>query len=517
MKEDSKKNKVWIAAGTTEGRILAEYCRENRIPAVASVVSSYGEQLIEEGESLTVHAGAMDAEQMEQFIQEEWIDLVIDATHPYAQEASRNIRQAAKNRQVEYLRCLRGQEEAEQSCDKGADGISADSSSDFGVFHVASVEEAVRMLEGTEGNVFLTTGSKELAAFSVLSGFSERAYARVLPGRESLELCLQAGLSGKHIICMQGPFSRDLNMAMLKSVQARWMVTKEAGKVGGFAEKMEAARELGISVIVIGRPKEDSGLSVAACKTRLKERICVPDVCRVALIGAGMGTVDGMTGEARKRVAQSQAVFGAERLLNSFSSLCEGKKAVPAYRTDVIVQWLKEHLDVTDAVVLYSGDVGFYSGAAGFFALREDSAERKDAEMCENACEQTMQEKGKKEGRSLQVDVIPGISSLVYFCAKCRVSWETVRTVSFHGRESDLEELIKSKETCFLLLDRHHTPDVICRKLCEMGAEDIFVSAGENLSYPNERILSKKAKEMAEERFEGLSVMLLYGDRNGGC
>ncbi|MDO4325758.1 MAG: precorrin-6A reductase [bacterium] len=512
MKEDSKKNKVWIAAGTTEGRILAEYCRENRIPAVASVVSSYGEQLIEEGESLTVHTGAMDAEQMERFIQEERIDLVMDATHPYAQEASRNIRQAAKNRQVEYLRCLRGQEEAEPFCDKGEGGISADSFKGVGVFYVASVEEAVRMLEGTEGNVFLTTGSKELAAFSALSGFLERAYARVLPGRESLELCLQAGLSGKHIICMQGPFSRDLNMAMLKSVQARWMVTKEAGKAGGFAEKMEAARELGISVIVIGRPKEESGLSIAACKARLKERICVPDICRVALIGAGMGTVDGMTGEARKRVAQSQVVFGAKRLLNSFSSLCEGKMTVPAYRTDVIVQWLKEHPDVTDAVVLYSGDVGFYSGAAGFFALKEDGAERKDTEACEVAHEQTMQQKGKKQGgRSLQVDVIPGISSLVYFCAKCRVSWETVRAVSFHGRENDLEELIKSGKTCFLLLDRQHTPDVICRKLCEMGSGDRFVSAGENLSYPHERILSKKAKEMAEERFEGLSVMLLYG------
>lgn len=497
MKENSEsrqkqKKKVWIAAGTTEGRILAEYCRENQILAVASVVSSYGEQLMEAGGTLEVHVGAMESWQMEQFIQKQQVDLVIDATHPYAQEASRNIRQAAEKQQVKYLRCLRGQEEMTEKM----------SESVLDVRYVSDVKEAVNMLGHTEGNVFLTTGSKELAAFSAFPEFAERMYVRVLPGRESLELCLQAGFSGKHIICMQGPFSKELNAAMMKSVQARWMVTKEAGKAGGFAEKMEAAKELGISVIVIGRPREEEGVSVSACKARLKERICVPDTCRITLIGMGMGTLDGMTGEARKRLVQSQAVFGAERLLKSVSVLCEGKQTAAIYRTEAIVQWLNAHPEVTEAAVLYSGDVGFYSGAAGFFAMIEKTAEQDVGEHAKKDAERNVEK--------FHIDVMPGISSLSYFCAKCGVSWERVKTVSFHGREGDLEALYKSGQTCFLLLDRQHTPDIICRRLCEMGAENVLVSAGENLSYSNERILRGTAKQLAEETFDGLSVMLLY-------
>ena len=60
---------------------------------------------------------------------------------------------------------------------------------------------------------------------------------------------------------MQGPFSEELNVAMMRSVHAKWMVTKESGKAGGFGEKVSAAKKAGVGLVVIGRPAED-GISL---------------------------------------------------------------------------------------------------------------------------------------------------------------------------------------------------------------------------------------------------------------
>ena len=97
---------------------------------------------------------------------------------------------------------------------------------------------------------------------SRLSGFSgldpERLYPRVLPVEESLLACRRAGVPTKNIIAMHGPFSQKLNEAILEQYRIRWMVTKDGGSAGGFGEKVSAARNTGISLVVIGRP-EDCG------------------------------------------------------------------------------------------------------------------------------------------------------------------------------------------------------------------------------------------------------------------
>ena len=58
---------------------------------------------------------------------------------------------------------------------------------------------------------------------------------------------------------MQGPFSEELNYVMLKHTSAKYMVTKESGKVGGFSEKILAASRASATSIVIGRPMEQEG------------------------------------------------------------------------------------------------------------------------------------------------------------------------------------------------------------------------------------------------------------------
>ena len=85
-----------------------------------------------------------------------------------------------------------------------------------------NTDEAVRFLSGTEGNILLTTGSKELSKFAALPDFAARCWARVLPLPASLEACSAAGLSPSHIFALQGPFSREMDEAMLHRTGARW-------------------------------------------------------------------------------------------------------------------------------------------------------------------------------------------------------------------------------------------------------------------------------------------------------
>ena len=102
--------------------------------------------------------------------------------------------------------------------------------------------------------MLLAIGAKGIGAFQDLD--RERLYPRVLPVVESILACQQAGIPTRNIIALHGPFSRDLNRAMLEQYQIRYLVTKDGGRAGGFEEKAAAAREAGAELVVIGRPTE---------------------------------------------------------------------------------------------------------------------------------------------------------------------------------------------------------------------------------------------------------------------
>ena len=246
--------KLLIFGGTTEGRQLAQFCADHRISAWVSVASQYGCDLLPSSEYLRIRVNRMDWQEMAEFMRDKQVRLVVDATHPYAKEVTGNIKRACMEEQIPLLRCLRDAE--------------AESAEEKGVFYVPTAEAAVQMLGRTEGNVFVTTGSKELRAFTALADYENRIYARVLPSPEAAEQCRGLGITGRHLICMQGPFSEELNAAMMGQIDARWMVTKETGKNGGYDEKIRAARRNGASVIVIRREKEN-GFSVKEVEEKL--------------------------------------------------------------------------------------------------------------------------------------------------------------------------------------------------------------------------------------------------------
>lgn len=277
-----KKN-ILIFAGTTEGRQLAEYAVKEGIPCIVSAATEYGEELLENDlqlrkekhkkSELRVIHGRMDQQEMEMFFEKEQIDLVIDATHPFAVVVTENIKKTCEKSGIDYLRCLRdfGVEEAHNKSKESFYRTSdANARGDGFVVYVDSVDEAVDYLERTQGNVLITTGSKELVKYTRLTDYKERCYARVLSVLPSVTQSIDLGFTGSHLIAMQGPFSMEMNLALLHQTEAKYFVTKESGKNGGFAEKLEAARQSGAILLVIGKPEEE-GVSVEEAEQEMRK------------------------------------------------------------------------------------------------------------------------------------------------------------------------------------------------------------------------------------------------------
>lgn len=246
-------DKIGIFAGTTEGRILAERLDYMGASLVVSVATDYGKEVLPKLKSGYIHTGRMDGKEMAGFLKEHQVTLAIDATHPYAKDATRQIELACRETGIRRIRCLRGREIWTQEEKKE---LSPWIRSFSGAF------QAAQWLKGREGNILLTTGSKDLAAFCQIPGFENRVYARVLPDPKALESCKELGLKGRHIICAQGPFSVMMNQAMIKEYDCRFLVTKDSGKEGGFSEKVKAAARSGILALVIDRGEAETGMTV---------------------------------------------------------------------------------------------------------------------------------------------------------------------------------------------------------------------------------------------------------------
>ena len=457
-------SEILIFAGTTEGRLLAEFLSRQKVPAYVCVATEYGGQLLEENEYLQVSHIRLDESQMKQLICERGIHLTIDATHPYAVEVSANIRSACEAAGCEYMRLLRS---------------SVHTGSEVEMICVESVEEAAEFLKTTEGNILVTTGSKELHKYTVIPDFEERVFARVLSTPEVAKSCSELGFTGKHLICMQGPFSEELNTALLKQFHARWMVTKEAGKNGGYEEKIRAARNAGARVVLIGRPVKEQGLSLEEVKCALIQKEQIRVRRELAVVGIGMGSRDNMTMEAQKACMDADLLIGARRMLEE---VAEPEKAMfISYKPQEIYDYVMAHPEYEKIALLQSGDLGFYSGAK---KLMEMFAEE-------------------------EIRVYPGISSVVYLCDQLHLSWEDVTLVSCHGRYANLIGKIRRNKKVFALLGKGTMVNDLCQKLITYQMEQVQIHVGEELSYPTQQIRTGCAKELLTQNFADLCVVLI--------
>ena len=457
--------KAIVFAGTTEGYALCEFLAENRVSVYACAATEYGGSLLQENEFLHVSAGRLKTEDMEELFRKENPEIVLDATHPYAAEVTKNIRTACESAGVLYQRILRPEGE------KNSEAI-----------YVESTEEAAAFLSGTEGNIFLTTGSKELTKFTGIQDYKERLFARVLSIPSVIRSCAELGIEGKHLIGMQGPFSAEINEAMLRQFQCSYLVTKDTGLAGGFPEKMEACQRCGVTPVIIGRPLKEEGLSLQDARVFLSKMFGFTLSQKISLVGIGMGAEKTLTLEGKKALNEAELLIGAKRMTEAVQK--PGQMVLHEYRSEKIVEYIREHPKYRTVAIALSGDVGFYSGAKKLIDQLDGN-----------------------------VEVICGISSVVYFMSKIGLSWDDAKIVSAHGRNCNLISLIRHNPKVFSILGTEDGVAVLASRLVYYGMGDVTLYVGENLSYENEKIFHDKAANLTEYRGDALSVVTVCNEK----
>ncbi len=225
---------IWVIGGTSDALKITQEIGNKGLNVIVSTTTYFGSSMFRE-KGVRVLQKILDENDMVQFIENEKIIAVIDASHPYAEVVSQNAINACRKTLVRYLRFERESELIKEAR------------------YYSGYTEAINSLKETEGNILLTIGSKNIHQFLPI-GIS-RLTARVLPVKQSIETCEKAGLTTYQVIAMKGRSSKELNKSIMKEYDIKHMVTKDTGEPGGFYEKVGAALELGISVHVISKPK----------------------------------------------------------------------------------------------------------------------------------------------------------------------------------------------------------------------------------------------------------------------
>lgn len=529
--------KVLIYAGTTEGRELAQELARERIYCDISVATEYGRQIMDEKISpyICILQGRMTAEQMRLKCENERYLAVVDATHPFATEVSVNIRESLKGLDIPYFRLGRekipGEEGERQAGERQTGEQQAEEQNYMARKYFQNTAACVEALKKTEGKIFLTTGSKELSAFCREETIRKRLVVRVLPGMESLQECVRNGLEGRQIIAMQGPFSKEMNLAMIRQYQASVLVTKESGKTGGEDTKLAAAGEAQIPSYIILRPDEKTPvMDMDEVLEQLRRLESVTDPSRkktqegqdlfdlydtkteevvyqkvhecqenkeqekkqeqqrnlqITLAGIGMGAEALLTEEVRNRIAEADYVFGAKRMVESIKKLCkQNVKTYNCYLSKDIIP-LIENIQENSAkiVILFSGDTGFYSG-----------------------CEKLYNELCKHKGMG-KAEVLPGISSLSVLSARTGISWQDAKILSTHGVEpalwkSRLLDAAKhEKKTFFLtsgMADVEEIGNLLSSEFAKEEWKNLKIYLGYQLSYPQEWVRCLTVDELCK-------------------
>lgn len=214
---------------------------------------------------------------------------------------------------------------------------------------------------------------------------------------------------------------------------------------------------------------------------------------KITLVGIGMGNPETLTEQGRKAIEASDLLIGAERMVNAF----------PGYRGEIsyaispakIMESIAAHPDLASVAVIFSGDVGFYSGAKKLNQMIED------------------QKRADSWWSEYETEFVPGISSLQYFSAKLKLPWEDTKVVSLHGREDNIMGTVWNHKKVFFLTGGDCTVQKICSVLSEHDLKEAIVHVGERLSYPDERIITATAERLAKEEFDSLAVMLVENER----
>jgi len=246
--------RVWLIGGTSESALLASAMVAAQLPCTISVTTEAARGLYPPAPVLRVWVGRLDAGQIRQFLQEQGIVAILDASHPYAVEISKLAVAAARECDIPYLRYERPPVSSDwpsqipKSPNPGTHYPPSQILTEVDSFETLLVGEC---LAGER--VLLVVGYRPLPLFRA---WQERCtlFARILPSLPALQAALDAGFTPDRLVALRPPVSAELERALWKQWQISLVVAKASGTAGGEDVKRAVAAELGVPVVLIKRP-----------------------------------------------------------------------------------------------------------------------------------------------------------------------------------------------------------------------------------------------------------------------
>ena len=226
---------IWVIGGTKDSRDFLEKFVEYENDIIVSTATEYGAKLIE---NLPVKTSSekMDKEAMLKFVENNNITKVIDTSHPYAFEVSKNAMDVAEEKSIQYFRFEREKVDILPKKYKNFEEI----------------ENLIKYIENLEGNILVTLGSNNVPLFKDLKNLPN-IYFRILSRWDMVKRCEDNNILPKNIIAMQGPFTENLNTAMMEQFNIKYLITKKAGDTGGEREKVSACDKMDVEIIYLDK------------------------------------------------------------------------------------------------------------------------------------------------------------------------------------------------------------------------------------------------------------------------
>ncbi len=258
---------IWLIGGTSESAAIALALDQAQLPYCVTVTTEAGRSLYPSlslsgdeprGRQSWVRVGCLPSSAMLEFIQTQGICVILDASHPFASVVSEGAIAAARAGAIAYLRFERP---------------------DFKYSDLAAQTLSLPALLQSERlcdkRVLLILGYRLLDCFR---SWQTRAtlFARILPSPLALAAALEAGFDPRRLIALRPPIAPELEKALWRQWQVSVVVAKASGSAGGEDVKRAIAQELGIELILLGRPRlvypqqtSELGEAIAFARSRL--------------------------------------------------------------------------------------------------------------------------------------------------------------------------------------------------------------------------------------------------------
>lgn len=230
---------IGLIVGTSEGKNILSGLNEFTENIFISTATAYGAELLKDYKYKIFNNEPLDLVGLMQVISLHDIKILIDASHPYALEITKNAMEACKNCGIKYVRYERP-------------SVSEKFKENKNVIVVEDYDSLYTQLTKVEGNILNTTGSRNID--KILSfNLNNRIIHRVLPSVKVLEEILELGIRVEDIVAMKGPVGYELNCGFIKEYKAKAILMKDSGVQGGTYEKIKAAIDNNIPAFIIGR------------------------------------------------------------------------------------------------------------------------------------------------------------------------------------------------------------------------------------------------------------------------